>query len=132
MTRCGKGVLKKEECMICIVDDDVSLCRALTRLLRSTGFTNVSTFSSAEEFIQADRGETCSILILDLQLPGMSGVELLHLLRTSGRSTPIILISAHDEELKRARETNHGWAAFLHKPFEEKELSSVISSLTAS
>jgi FixJ family two-component response regulator len=123
--------LIKEECTICIVDDDVSLSRALARLLRSTGFRNVSTFPSAEDFMETAPAKTCSILILDLQLPGMSGLELLHHLRTSGRSLPIILISAHDEELRRARDANGQWAAFLHKPFEETELISVISTLTA-
>jgi FixJ family two-component response regulator len=123
--------LKREECTIFIVDDDTSLCRALARLLRSTGYPSVRTFPSAEDFLLEASLDPCSIIILDLQLPGISGVELIENLRRSGHETPVILISAHDDELKRARGMNHERAAFLHKPFEERELISVISSLTA-
>ena len=120
-----------EECTIFIVDDDLSLCRALARLLRSTGYQDVRTYSSAEDFITEASPDPCAIMILDLQLPGMSGIELIENLRSAGSSMPIILISAHDEQLARAREMRHEWAAFLHKPFEERELISVIDSLCA-
>jgi FixJ family two-component response regulator len=121
--------VNRDECRIFIVDDDMSLCRALARLLRSTGYRSVSTFTSAEDFILGASLDPSSIMILDLQLPGMSGIELIENLRKSGHSTPVILISAHDEELRRAKGMNHEWAAFLHKPFEERELISVISSM---
>jgi FixJ family two-component response regulator len=123
--------LKREDCDIFIIDDDVSLAKALARLLKSTGFSRVSTFPSAEEFIQKASMNGNSIIILDLQLPGMSGIDLMENLRKSGHDTPIILISAHEEELARARGMDHVGAAFLHKPFEENELISVISALAA-
>lgn len=130
MTNCGKRALNTEECTICIVDDDTSLCRALARLLRSNGFGNVRTFPSAEDFMDSASPASCSIMILDLHLPGMSGRELMESLRTSGYENPVILISAHEEELARARKTKQGPVAFLHKPFEEGELISVISALS--
>jgi len=130
ITNRGILAMEMEERTICIVDDDTSLCRALARLLKSTGYRNVRTFSSAEDFIVGASIGTCSVMILDLQLPGMSGLELLENMRRSGHSTPVILISAHDEELMRAKGMRHEWAAFLHKPFEERDLISVISSLT--
>lgn len=122
--------MKKEELAISILDDDDSLCRALARLLKSAGYRNVDTFSSAEDFMSSSFPEEQSLLILDLQLPGMSGIDLLRTLRQSGRSIPVILISAHDEELMRAKNLPYERVAFLHKPFEENELLSVIDSVT--
>lgn len=122
--------VKKNDLAIFIVDDDDSLCRALARLLKSAGYRNVGTFSSAEDFMLSSSPEEQSLLVLDLQLPGMSGIDLLQALRESGRSIPVVLISAHDEELMRAKSLPYDRVAFLHKPFEEKDLLSVIGSIT--
>ena len=89
--------MNRKERTIFIVDDDSSLCRALGRLMKSAGYRNVHKFTSAEEFLSSVPFERPSLLILDLQLPGMSGVDLLKYLRVYGISLPIVLISAHDE-----------------------------------
>jgi len=97
--------------------------------MKSAGYRNVHKFTSAEEFLSSVPFESPSLLILDLQLPGMSGVDLLKYLRVYGISLPIVLISAHDEELARAKSMKNPALSFLHKPFDEKELLSVIDSL---
>jgi FixJ family two-component response regulator len=121
--------LEREECTIFIVDDDSSLSRALARLLKFAGYQNVHNFLSAEDFLHFGCIRKQSILILDLKLPGMSGIDLLAHLRNAGLLIPVILISAHDEELRRALDLNHDSVAILHKPFEENELFSAISSI---
>jgi FixJ family two-component response regulator len=130
MAYCGKEASSKKECTIFIVDDDQSLCRALARLLKAAGYRSVRTFSSAEAFMQEASLNSCSVIILDIQLPGMSGLDLMESVRSLGHTMPVILISAHDEQLSRARDMQHECTAFLHKPFEEAELVSVISSFT--
>jgi FixJ family two-component response regulator len=121
--------MKKNELAIDIIDDDASVCRALARLLRAAGYRDIARFHSAEDFLGALRQRVPGILILDLLLPGMSGLELLAELRSLGNRVPVILISSHDEELKRARDLGHEPVAFLPKPFEERELLSVIRLL---
>lgn len=121
--------LTGKERTIFIIDDDSSLCRALGRLLKSAGYRNVHKFTSAEDFLSSVPFENPSLLILDLQLPGMSGIELMKYLQVYGISLPVILISAHDEELARAKGMKNSAVSFLHKPFDEKELISVIHSM---
>lgn len=121
--------MKREERTIFIVDDDNSLCRALGRLLKSAGYKSVFKFTSAEDFLSSVPFENPSLLILDLQLPGMNGIDLMKYLRVYGISLPVLLISAHDEELNRAKSMKSDSIAFLHKPFDEKELLSVIHSM---
>jgi FixJ family two-component response regulator len=89
----------------------------------------VHKFTSAEDFLSSVPFENPSLLILDLQLPGMSGIELMKYLQVYGISLPVILISAHDEELARAKGMKNSAVSFLHKPFDEKELISVIHSM---
>lgn len=121
--------MKKEELAIDIVDDDTSVCRALARLLNAAGYRNTRQFNSAEDFLVTAGQRNASLLILDLQLPGMGGIDLLEHLRSSGSRMPVILISSHDEELMRARDMHYDSVAFLPKPFEEKELIAVIRSV---
>ncbi len=102
---------------IAIVDDDASVCRALKRLFRSLDM-EAEAFTSAEAYLA---GGTCSFradcLILDLQMPGMSGVELQS--RLAGTDLPIIFISAQDEAAEQARAAA---GAFLPKPFTDESL----------
>ncbi len=118
--------MRKEDLAIDIVDDDVSLCRALARLLRAAGFRDIGQFHSAEDFLSIPGRRTPSLLILDLRLPGMSGTDLLEHIRSSGSMVPVILISSHDEELMHAHEASYHPVSFLLKPFEEEDLLSVI------
>ena len=101
---------------IAVVDDDASLRRSVCNLLRSRGFT-AEAFASAEEFLSSTRREMAGCLVLDLQMSGMSGLDLLHHLRAAGADIPIVVLTAHGDQGTRQRCLEAGAAAFLVKPF---------------
>jgi FixJ family two-component response regulator len=100
--------------IIAIVDDDESARRSLGRLVHGFGFQS-ETFASAESFIAAAVRETFCCLLLDLQLEGMSGLELVRELARRGSRVPIIVITAHSEPDLRQQLLQQGCAAFFHK-----------------
>jgi FixJ family two-component response regulator len=101
--------------IIAIVDDDASVRTATQSLVRSLGFT-ACTFADAEEFLRFPRMSEASCLIADVQMPGMSGVDLQRVLCAEGRDTPIIFITAFYDEAIRARAMKAGAVSFLSKP----------------
>jgi FixJ family two-component response regulator len=107
--------------MISIIDDDESMRDATRRLVKSLGF-NADTFASAEEYLQSERMHDTSCLITDLQMPGLSGVELQSLLIARGISTPIIFVTAYPEGGIRTHVLDAGAIGFLGKPFDEGHL----------
>jgi FixJ family two-component response regulator len=107
--------------VVAIVDDDASLRRALARLLHVTGW-QVVTFASAEEFLQADPQMPPDCLVLDVWLPGMSGVALLEHLVALGNTLPVILITGRDDVQMRLRAAQMGAVAYLRKPLDEQDL----------
>ena len=96
------------------MDDDVSLCRSLERLLRVYGIESVA-YGSAEDFLGDASRPRFDCLLLDIQLGGMSGIELAQRLVDSGSTIPVIFITAHDEPDLRDRALRAGCAAFLRK-----------------
>ena len=109
------------EPLIAIVDDDVSVCRAIKRLVRSLNM-NAESFTSGEEFIkliEAIPSFHADCAILDVQMPGMSGLDVQARLTRSGNPLPIIFITAHDEIGARERALAMGALAFLRKPFDD-------------
>jgi len=112
--------------VISIVEDDPFARDAIGDLIQSLGYRAVS-FSSAEQFLDSGRVEEVACLITDLQMPGMSGLDLQNHLQAAGCNTPIIFISAFPEERVRTRALNAGAVAFLSKPFEEKSLIGCIN-----
>jgi FixJ family two-component response regulator len=117
--------------LISVVDDDESVREALSGLLRSLGFA-VSAFASAEEFLASDQLASADCLILDVRMPGMGGIELQRQLVAGHYETPVIFITAHEEDGMRARALSDGVGAVLIKPFsEEAILSAIHSALTA-
>ena len=106
---------------ISILDDDDSVRRALGRLLRSAGL-NAETFATAEEFLNSATQPAPTCLILDLHLPGLSGLDLQARLKVQGRCVPIVFISGYTDETARAQALRDGAVAFLSKPFDEQEL----------
>ena len=107
--------------LISIVDDDQSVREATTSLLKSNGF-RVEVFSSAEDFLASRYlGET-KCLILDVQMPGMSGLELQRRLTSANRDIPIVFISAHENQEVRKQAIRTGAIDFLPKPFSEAAL----------
>ena len=102
--------------IISVIDDDASVRAATNNLLRSHGYT-VHTFASAGEFLRSAHLNDTSCVIADVQMPVMSGVELLMLMRAQGSRVPFIFITAFPEESVRARALKAGAICFLAKPF---------------
>lgn len=106
---------------VCIIDDDESVRVATTCLLRSLGH-DVRTFASAEEFLTSPYVEEAVCLIVDVNMPRMTGLELQGRLREKGLETPIIFITAYPEERARARAFESGAVCYLDKPFDSTTL----------
>jgi FixJ family two-component response regulator len=102
--------------VISVIDDDASVRAATDNLLSSHGYP-VQTFASAEEFLQSADLDDSSCVIADVQMPAMSGLDLLMHMRTQGYKAPFIFITAFPEESVRARALNAGAICFLAKPF---------------
>ena len=103
--------------VISIVDDDEWVRAGTERLVRSLGFVAL-TFSSAEAFLQSPRVDETSCVISDVQMPGMSGIELQSALLARGKPVPTIFITAFPDEKVRARALAAGAVDFLNKPFD--------------
>lgn len=99
---------------IAIVDDDESLCRSLGRFLRASGM-QPSAYPSAEAFLADDKHPPFDCLVLDIQLGGMSGIELAQRLTAEGSHPPFIFITAHDDTETRASAYAAGCAAYFPK-----------------
>ncbi len=104
----------KTDFCVALVDDDESLCRSMARMLRASGVRSVS-YPSAEGFLADRLRPEFDCLVLDIQLGGISGVELARQLADSGSTTPVIFITAHDEPELRAQALRAGCAAYLRK-----------------
>jgi FixJ family two-component response regulator len=113
---------------VSFVDDDESLRRSVTNLLNSVG-VEVQTFASAEAFLQSADFAMTRCLILDLRLDGMSGLELMSLMSTTGRSLPVIMLTAHGDEEVRRRALGSGAVAFIAKPFFPDELIAEVKAV---
>jgi FixJ family two-component response regulator len=105
--------------MISIVDDDKSVREAANALIRSLGYA-AATFASAEEFLESGRLGDTACLITDVQMPGMSGIDLQRHLTANGHCTPVIFVTAYPEDSVRARALSAGAFGFLSKPFSEE------------
>jgi FixJ family two-component response regulator len=106
---------------ISVVDDDESVREAIHDLMDSMGL-RTEVFSSAEEFLNSGRLHHTTCLIVDVRMPGMSGLELQSHLNATGSQVPIIFISAHDDGEAQARALGAGAVDFLKKPFSEDAL----------
>jgi FixJ family two-component response regulator len=111
--------------LISIVDDDDSLRNSLNNLIRSVGF-GVQGFSSAEAFLSSNQLHDTACLILDVRMPGMSGLELQRQLVATNCGIPIIFITSHGDDNARTRALEAGAVDFLYKPFREEALLNAI------
>lgn len=102
--------------VVAVIDDDASVRTATDNLLCSHGYL-VDTFASAEEFLQSARLSDSACVIADVQMPAMSGLDLLIHMRAQGYAAPFIFITAFPEESVRARALRAGAICFLAKPF---------------
>jgi RNA polymerase sigma factor (sigma-70 family) len=107
--------------IVYVVDDDPSIGRAIKRLLESVGL-HIEVFGSAAEFRSSSHPDIVSCLILDIRLPGVSGLEFQHQLSEANISIPIIFISAHGDVPMTVRAMKAGAIEFLTKPFRDQDL----------
>ncbi len=115
------------ENLISVVDDDESVHRTTTLLIESFGF-RAAAFESAETFLNSGHLHDTSCLIVDVQMPGMDGLQLQSHLAAAGCGIPIIFITAYESKGSRQRAIQAGAAAFLGKPFSDEQLLQIIRS----
>jgi FixJ family two-component response regulator len=109
------------EATVFVVDDDLSVRRSLARLLRSAGY-RVATFASAREFLAEGRVDGPSCLVLDIRMPGQSGLDLHELLAADDQQLPVVFITGHGDVSMAARARRSGAVDFLAKPFDDRTL----------
>lgn len=119
--------MPKAKPLISIIDDDEAMREAIKGLVKSMGYT-VEAVASAQEFLSSRRVRRTSCLITDMQMPGMTGLELYQHLSTSGKPIPTILITAYPDNGVRERALAAGVVGYLSKPFEEDDLLVCIRS----
>ena len=107
--------------MVSVVDDDVWMRGGLQALITAIGY-EVRTFESAEEFLASGSIAETACLITDLNMPGMSGLELQTYLRSEGHKTPIVIMTAYPAEEHRCRALQDCATSFLTKPLDERVL----------
>jgi FixJ family two-component response regulator len=117
--------------LISVVEDDEAVREATTGLMQSLGYT-AAAFPSAEDFLQSREMTRTSCLIADVNMPGMSGLDLHRRLSASGKPFPTILITAYPDERVRQRALNAGVICYLSKPFEEGDLLSCLHTVLPS
>ncbi len=117
--------MTEEQPIVYVVDDDASVRDAIGNLLDSVGFSAV-VFGSTEEFMRAPRPTSAACLVLDVRLPGKSGLEFQEDLEKSGIKIPIIFITAHGDIPMTKRAMKAGAIEFLTKPFEKNDLLEAI------
>jgi FixJ family two-component response regulator len=112
---------------VAVVDDEASVRKALRRLFTSAEF-DCSVFASGQAFLDAAQQRAPDCAVIDLHMPGLTGLDVQRELRSWGMKVPTIIITAHDEADSRARCLAAGAVAYLNKPFDDKTLLSVVAS----
>ena len=107
--------------LVAVVDDDRSIQSALKDLLESAGVLS-ECYGSAEEFLVSDQLNQTACLVLDIRMPGMSGLDLQARLKTEGRPIPIIFITARGDTQTKTQAIKAGALGFLSKPFDDEVL----------
>jgi len=113
--------MRQPDAIIAIVDDDLSVREGLESLIRSAGW-RVETFASAQEFWARPRTEAPSCLILDLQMPGLSGLDLQRRMAEAEVEVPIVFLTGHGSNPASVQAMKAGAVEFLTKPFDEQDL----------
>ncbi|HEY2922898.1 MAG TPA: sigma-54 dependent transcriptional regulator, partial [Candidatus Binatia bacterium] len=117
--------MNEENAVVFVVDDDTSIRESLRNLIRSAGLS-VRTFSSAQEFLTSQRPQAPSCLVLDVQLPGLSGLDLQQELAKANIQIPIIFLTGHGDIPTSVRAIKAGALEFLTKPFNDEDLLDAI------
>jgi FixJ family two-component response regulator len=119
------GEVRESHAIIAIVDDDPSVRKGLERLIRSLGWKTES-FGSAQEFLASPRINAPTCIVLDLQLPGLSGLELQKQMSEAGVETPIVFLTGHGDIPASVKAMKAGAIEFLTKPVDEQDLLNAI------
>ena len=119
------------EHLVAVVDDDVQVCRAVGRLLRSTGF-GVVTFTGGDQFLQFLESHCVDCVTLDLNMSPMSGFEVQQRLRGVRNRPPVVVLTANDSPELHRRAMDAGSSAFLRKPADRRELVEAVESAIGS
>jgi FixJ family two-component response regulator len=119
--------MKEEQPLVFVIDDDASVRDAIADLLRSVGL-EVQSFGSSQEFLQSKRPDAPGCIVLDVRLPGVSGLEFQRTLNKSNVHLPIIFISGHGDIPMSVRAMKSGAIEFLTKPLPEQELLDAIQT----
>ena len=117
--------MKPAEAVVFVVDDDPAVREALCSLIRSVGL-NAEAFASAQDFLNSPRPDAAACLVLDVRMPGLSGLDLQRELAGSGERIPIIFITGHGDIPMSVRAMKAGAAEFLPKPFRDQDLLDAI------
>jgi FixJ family two-component response regulator len=111
-----------------VVDDDASVRKALARLFKASGLP-VETFGSAAEFLESYKEGPSCCLVLDVRMPGMTGMDLQKKLKARKSILPVIFITAHDDENARKQAMENGAAAWFMKPVNEEDLLAAVAAV---
>jgi FixJ family two-component response regulator len=112
---------------VAIVDDEEGIRKALGRLLRASGL-DAESYANGQEFLDAASRRRPDCVVLDLHMPGMSGLQVLRTLKATGQVLSIVVITAHDEPETRRQCMDAGASAYLRKPLEDRLLLNAISA----
>lgn len=122
--------MTSEASLIYVVDDDVSVCRSLARLLRTAGY-DVQTFAGARDLLERGFHTEPSCLLVDYRMPEASGFDLFEGLKANGCEVPVIFISGHGDIPMAVRAMRSGASNFLVKPFDEDALLEAVEQAIA-
>ena len=125
----GKGVMERP--LVSVVDDDESVRESLPDLLHEFGFA-ARAFSSAQEFLSSNSLDETKCLILDVVMPGMTGLDLQHELRRGGHEIPVIFITAQKDPAIREEALGEGAVKVLYKPFSDTALLEALNAAITS
>jgi FixJ family two-component response regulator len=117
--------MPEKQAIVFVVDDDVSVREGLGSLIRSARL-RVETFASAQEFLDSPRSDAASCLVLDVRLPGLSGLDLQKRMAEANIEIPIIFITGHGDVPTSVRAMKAGAVEFLTKPFRDRDLLDAI------
>jgi FixJ family two-component response regulator len=113
------------DAIVFVVDDDATMRRSLENVLRSVGL-RVSVFGSAQEFLRGDRPDVPACLVLDVRLPGLSGLDLQRRMAEADLDIPIVFVTGHGDIPMSVRAMKDGAVEFLTKPFRDQDLLDAI------
>ncbi|HSC29930.1 MAG TPA: response regulator [Vicinamibacterales bacterium] len=113
------------DAIVFVVDDDAAMRRSLENVLRSVGL-RVSVFASAQEFLGSDRPDVPGCLVLDVRLPGLSGLDLQRRMAEADLDIPIVFVTGHGDIPMSVRAMKDGAVEFLTKPFRDQDLLDAI------